>query len=74
MNSVAASAEVPQPAVKAEVLVKSSESWNGQPYGRYPDGQAQLTVLRLTIPAHTTLPWHKHRMPNAALAVCRRAA
>ena len=66
VNSVAASAEVSQPAVKAEVLVKSSESWNGQPYGRYPDGQAQLTVLRLTIPAHTTLPWHKHPMPNAA--------
>ena len=29
-------------------------------------GQAELTVLHLTIPAHTTLPWHKHPMPNAA--------
>lgn len=65
-NSITATAEVPQPAVKAEVLVKSSEAWNGQPYGRYPEGQAELTVLRLTIPAHTTLPWHKHPMPNAA--------
>ncbi|MCW2318774.1 quercetin dioxygenase-like cupin family protein [Rhodoblastus acidophilus] len=64
--SIAASAEAPQPAVKADMLVKSSEAWNGRPYGRYPEGQAELTVLHLTIPAHTTLPWHKHPMPNAA--------
>jgi len=65
-TAIAASAEVAKPEVKAEVLVKSSEAWNGQPYGSYPEGQAELTVLHLTIPAHTTLPWHKHPMPNAA--------
>jgi quercetin dioxygenase-like cupin family protein len=65
-TSTTAPAADSRPAEKAEVLGKSSQSWNGQPYERYPDGQPELTVLRLTIPAHTTLPWHTHPMPNAA--------
>ncbi len=55
--------------VKADVLVKSSQSWNGTPYRRYPDGPPELTVLRLTIPPHTTLPWHTHPMPNASYII-----
>jgi len=58
-----------QPGIKAEVLVKSTQSWNGKPYGRYPDGQPELTVLHLVLPAHTTLPWHTHPMPNAGYIV-----
>jgi quercetin dioxygenase-like cupin family protein len=68
-TSTTVSATDPQPAVKAEVLVKSSQSWNGTPYQRYPDGQPEITVLRLTIPRHTTLPWHTHPMPNASYVV-----
>lgn len=67
--STTVSAADPQPAVKADVLVKSSQSWNGTPYERYPDGQPELTVLHLILPAHTTLPWHTHPMPNASYIV-----
>ncbi len=48
-----------------EILVQSSASWNGKPYGHYPTAPAQLTVLKMTIPAHTALPWHAHPFPNA---------
>ena len=49
----------------ADILVKSDSSWNGQAYTAYPNGRPQLTVLKMTIPAHTALPWHIHPMPNA---------
>lgn len=49
----------------AEVLVKATASWNGRPYAPYASGTPELTVLRLTIPAHTALPWHTHPFPNA---------
>lgn len=49
----------------ADVLVKSDASWNGVKYVAYPKTAPELTVLKLTIPAHTALPWHKHPVPNA---------
>ncbi len=49
-----------------EVLVQSSASWNGKDYEHYPAGQPQLTMLKITIPAHSVLPWHTHPFPNAA--------
>jgi quercetin dioxygenase-like cupin family protein len=49
----------------ADILVKSDSSWNGKKYISYPEGAPQLTVLKLTIPANTALPWHIHPMPNA---------
>jgi quercetin dioxygenase-like cupin family protein len=52
--------------VDADVLVQSTGSWNGKPFEAYPQGQPELTVVRMTIPPNTTLPWHKHSMPNAA--------
>lgn len=50
----------------SETLVKSEASWNGKRYEKYPEGVPQLTVVRMTIPARTSLPWHTHPMPNAA--------
>jgi quercetin dioxygenase-like cupin family protein len=49
-----------------QVLVKSDRSWNDKAYEQYPSGRPMLTVVRMTIPANTTLPWHTHPMPNAA--------
>lgn len=34
-------------------------------YEKYPTTQPELTMIRLTIPAHTALPWHTHPVPNA---------
>lgn len=33
----------------------------------YPDGQPQLTILRIRIPSGTTLPLHKHPVINAGV-------
>lgn len=56
-------------AQHSEMLVSSESSWNGKMYERYPEGTPQLTVVRMTIPAHTSLPWHTHPMPNAAYII-----
>ena len=61
----AAQANNPESAVST-VLLKTERSWDGTLYKSYPAGQPQLTVLKIVIPAHTTLPWHIHSMPNAA--------
>ncbi|MFT4437059.1 cupin domain-containing protein [Caballeronia sp. 15715] len=61
----AASADNPESAVST-VLMRTERSWDGTLYKGYPAGQPQLTVLKIIIPPHTTLPWHTHSMPNAA--------
>jgi quercetin dioxygenase-like cupin family protein len=52
--------------VNVELLMQSTTSWDGVPYAAYPAGQTELTMLKITIAPHTTLPWHTHPMPNAA--------
>jgi quercetin dioxygenase-like cupin family protein len=47
-----------------EILLQTSQSWNGKPYTHYPTGQPQLTTIKLTIAPHTALPWHTHPFPN----------
>jgi len=49
----------------ADVLAKGTSSWNGKDYDAYPRGTPELTVLKVTIPANTALPWHTHPFPNA---------
>ena len=58
-----------QPAIQKEVLTSGSTSWDGTPYPAYPAGAPELTVLKITIGAHATLPWHSHPIPNAAYVV-----
>jgi quercetin dioxygenase-like cupin family protein len=48
-----------------EILLQAAQSWNGVPYTKYPAGQPQLTMIKLTIAPHTVLPWHTHPFPNA---------
>lgn len=59
----------PMPEIKAKVAIKEVASWEGTPYKSYPAGQPQLTILEITIPPHTALPWHQHPVPNAAYVV-----
>jgi len=47
-----------------DILLQTTESWNGKTYTRYPAGQPQLTTIKLTIQPHTALPWHTHPFPN----------
>jgi quercetin dioxygenase-like cupin family protein len=49
-----------KPTVKAEVLAKSTKSWDGGTLPHYPKGQPEITIVKLTIPPKTRLPLHKH--------------
>jgi quercetin dioxygenase-like cupin family protein len=53
----------------SEVLLKSTASWDGKAYAAYPAGQPEMTVLKITIPPKTSLPWHHHPVMNAAYVV-----
>ena len=55
-----------QSIVESQTLLRSGASWDGLPYVAYPSGPPELTVLKITIPAHSALPWHTHPLPNAA--------
>jgi quercetin dioxygenase-like cupin family protein len=48
-----------------EILLQTTRSWNGKSYTHYPNGQPQLTTLKVTIAPHTALPWHTHPFPNS---------
>jgi quercetin dioxygenase-like cupin family protein len=56
-------------SVSVETLLKAGASWDGTPYERYPAAAPELTVLRITIPPRTALPWHRHPVPTAAYVV-----
>ena len=51
-----------------ETLVSATESWNGDSYS-YPDGQAQMTLLRITAPVGFRTPVHSHPQPGVAYVV-----
>jgi len=51
-----------------ETLVSATESWNGDSYS-YPDGQAQMTLLRITAPVGFRTPVHTHPQPGVAYVV-----
>jgi quercetin dioxygenase-like cupin family protein len=55
--------------VTVEKILDTKTAWDGSSYGSYPAGPPELSVLKITIPPHTTLPWHTHPMPNAGYVV-----
>jgi len=57
------------PAVESEKLLQTDRAWNGRVYGHYPRGKVELSMLKITIPPHTSLSWHKHTVPNAAFVL-----
>jgi quercetin dioxygenase-like cupin family protein len=61
---VAQSGQLKVASGRRELLLQTTQSWNGKPYTHYPTGQPQLTTIRLTIAPHTALPWHTHPFPN----------
>jgi quercetin dioxygenase-like cupin family protein len=52
-----------------EILLQTTQSWNGKQYTHYPTGQPQLTTIKLTIQPHTALPWHTHPFPNVVYVI-----
>jgi quercetin dioxygenase-like cupin family protein len=56
-------------AVRSETLLRSSSSWDDEPYKSYAPGQPELSVLKITLQPHTKLEWHSHPIPSAAYIV-----
>ena len=65
----ATATENAQSAVRSETLLRSSSSWDGEPYKSFPPGQPELSILKITLAPHTTLRWHSHPVPSAAYIV-----
>jgi quercetin dioxygenase-like cupin family protein len=55
------------PVVKE--LVKSTRSWNGESLPVYPQGQPEITILRISIPAGARLEMHSHPVINAGVLI-----
>jgi quercetin dioxygenase-like cupin family protein len=53
--------------VKADLLAKSSLSWDGSRLPGYPTGTPEITILRITIPPEAQLPLHNHPVINAGV-------
>ena len=53
--------------VVVEQLAKSSKSWDGETLPKYPEGQPEVTILRIKIPAGAKLEMHKHPVINAGV-------
>ncbi len=53
--------------IKIESLANSTRQWDGALLPNYPQGQPEIKILRIKIPAGVTLPWHYHPVINAAV-------
>ena len=53
--------------IKVDVLTKTTEMWDGEPLPKYPQGQPEVTMLKITIPPDQQLPVHKHPYINAGI-------
>lgn len=57
-----------------ETLARSTSSWNGEALPGYPQGEPEVTILKLTIPPKTELAWHKHPFINAGVLLSGKLA
>lgn len=46
---------------------KATVSWDGEPLPVYPQGQPEITILKITIAPGQQLPVHKHPYINAGV-------
>ncbi len=53
--------------IASVVLVKTTLSWDGKTLPAYPQGQPEITMVRVTIPPGAQLPLHQHPVINAGL-------
>jgi len=53
--------------IESSTLVRTSNSWNGDSLPAYPQGEPEITILKITIPPRTSLPWHRHPFINAGV-------
>ena len=53
--------------VEVKQLAKSTKSWDGETLPAYPQGQPEVTILRIKIPAGAKLEIHNHPVINAGV-------
>jgi len=54
-------------AVTSEVLVHTTQSWDGAALPPYPAGPPEIRILRIRVPAGAVLPVHRHPVINAGV-------
>ena len=67
MVPITSEANQASPVVKK--LVKTTQSWNGKFLPTYPQGQPEVTILRIIIPAGAQLDIHSHPVINAGVLI-----
>ena len=55
--------------IEAEVLLKSTKDWRGTVLPTYSEGQPEVTIAKVTIPAGMALPLHEHPYMTAGVIV-----
>ena len=65
--TVRTSQEASETFTVVKELVKTTRSWDGELLPSYPQGQPEITILRISIPAGTRLDTHSHPVINAGV-------
>lgn len=52
---------------EVEVLAKATRSWDHALLPAYPEGQPEVSILRITIPPGISLSMHRHPVINAGV-------
>jgi quercetin dioxygenase-like cupin family protein len=58
-----------EPQTEVQQVLQTTRAWDGAAYQGYPNGEPQVTVLRIKIPPHTALHWHYHPVISAAYVI-----
>ena len=55
------------PGVEANVLIKTTTSWNGAMLPPYSEGQPEITIIRYRFAPGASIPMHMHPVINAGV-------
>jgi quercetin dioxygenase-like cupin family protein len=55
------------PGVEANVLIKTTKSWNGTTLPVYGDGQPEISIVRYRFAPGASIPMHMHPVINAGV-------
>lgn len=63
----AAAAMAQENGIQMEVLLRSSQTWDGAALPAYPDAPPEISIVKLTVPPGTELPIHRHPFINGGV-------
>ncbi|OHY95592.1 cupin [Vibrio rotiferianus] len=56
-------------SVEAEVMLKTTTSWDGAELPSYPQGKPEVTIVKIIVPKGVQLPMHQHPVINAGIVL-----